>query len=224
MQDMTSTTTRRLCGLAGLIGALLFFCGDMFFYGYLGDGGDFATGMLATVRQASDERLFIGGLIGPVAACLCLVGFWHVYLNIRSDASAIGKVMLVAFFILMVAGSAVHTLWTARGLAMKYCSRVDSDCATLLAAIKSYWSIAYYMSAAPGFLGALLLGALVAFGKTEYPRFTVIANPAVLFLLSPLARQIPAPIGAILVGGSANLSIAVFFMVSVIVTWNREPH
>jgi hypothetical protein len=210
---------RRLAGLCGLAGALLFFAGDMLFYGYFGPGASFANGMSATVTQASNERLFAGGLIGPIAACLCIVGFWHVFLNVRSSSLVLGRVVLVAFFALMVAGSAVHTLWTAKGLALKYCSVQGSSCGDLLPVIKSYWTLAYNLGAIPGYLGAALLFGLVIMRKTWYPRWTVVANPAVLILLSPLADKIPSPLGAILVGGSANLSIAVFFLVSIATTW-----
>jgi hypothetical protein len=48
----------------------------------------------------------------------------------------------------------------------------------------------------------------------------VVANFGLLSLLEPLASQVPAPLGAILVGGFTNLSIAVFFLVSVLSTWN----
>jgi hypothetical protein len=214
--------TRRIAGLCGLFGALLFFAGDMLFYGHFGSGSGFADGMRVTVTHASDERLFAGGLVGPIAACLCIVGFWHVYLNVRPPSATLGRIMLVAFFLLMVGGSAVHTLWTAKGLALKYCNGQGSPCSDLLAVIKSYWTLAYNLSAIPGYLGAALLFALVLLRKTWYPRWTVIANPAVLILLSPLADKVPAPLGAILVGGSANLSIAVFFLVSVVTTWKQR--
>ena len=111
----------RLFGLCGLAGALLFFAGDMLFYGHLGSGPDFHQGMLVTVIHASRERLFAGGLVGPFAACLCIVGFWHVYRNVRPSYIVLGRLMFALFAVLMVAGSAVHTLWTARGLAIKYC-------------------------------------------------------------------------------------------------------
>ncbi|MEO8748293.1 MAG: DUF6796 family protein, partial [Rhodanobacter sp.] len=114
---MNSDRIQRLAGVAGLVGALLFFAGDMLFCGYFGSASSFAAGMLLTVRHASVERLFIGGLLGPVAACLCLVGFWHVYQNVRPKAVVAGRIMLVAFVMLMIAGSAVHTLWAAKGLA-----------------------------------------------------------------------------------------------------------
>jgi hypothetical protein len=212
---------RRLAGLCGLAGALLFFAGDMLFYGYFGSGAGFADGMRATVTQASNERLFAGGLIGPVAACLCIVGFWHVYRNVHQQSLVLGRALLVAFFILMVAGSAVHTLWTAKGLALKYCGGPGSPCADLLTVIRSYWTLAYNVSALPGYVGAALLFGLVIMHKTRYPRWTVIANPAVLILISPLAAMVPSPLGAILVGGSTNLAIAAFFLISVVTTWSR---
>jgi hypothetical protein len=130
--------------------------------------------------------------------------------------------MLIAFSGLMVAGSAVHTLWTTRGLALKYCYGLGSPCSDLVAAIKSYWSLAYNIGAIPGYVGAALLIGLVLFGRTWYPRWTVVANPALLLALSPFAERIPSPLGAIVVGGFTNLSIAVFFLVSVLTTWRRE--
>jgi hypothetical protein len=210
---------RRLAGLSGIAGALLFFAGDMLFYGHIGSGANFAEGMLATVVRASQERLFAGGLVGPVAACLCIVGFWHVYLNIRHSNVLLGRLLFMLFSILMVAGSAVHTLWTAKGLALKYCYGQGGPCSDLLAAMKSYWTLAYDLGAIPGYIGAVLLVGLVLLRKTYYPRWTVLANPAVLIMLSPIADRVPSPLGAILVGGFTNLSIAVFFLVSVSTTW-----
>jgi hypothetical protein len=63
-----SLQNRRLAGLAGLLGALLFFCGDMLFYGHVGSGASFHEGMQHVAREASLARLFIGGLLGPIAA------------------------------------------------------------------------------------------------------------------------------------------------------------
>jgi len=217
-----SDSVRRLAGLSGLAGALLFFAGDMFFYGYFGPGSEFAQGMVATVVHASPGRLYAGGLVGPIAACLCIVGFWHVYLNVRASSVLIGRLMLVAFSVLMVTGSAVHTLWAAKGLALKYCYGAGAPCADLLAATTAYWTLAYYIGALPGYVGAFLLFFLVLLGKTWYPRWSVLANPALLMMISPLATRVPSPLGAILVGGVTNLSIAVFFLVSVWTTWARR--
>jgi hypothetical protein len=137
MTHESSDPVRRLAGFSGLAGALLFFVGDMLFYGHFGSAARFADGMLATVLRVSPARLFAGGLVGPFAACLCIVGFWHVYLNVRPSGAFVGRLMLVSFSILMVAGGAIHTLWTAKGLAIKYCYSAGAPCSELLATLKS---------------------------------------------------------------------------------------
>src|SRR6516164_3352299 len=175
---------RRFAGVAGLCGALLFFAGDMLFYGHVGSGAGFHQGLLATVTNAS--------------------------------------LMLAALAVLMVFGSAIHVLWATRGFALKYCYGSDDvGCRALLKAVNSYWELAYNIGALPGYVGAMVLLGLVLLGKTWYPRWTALANPAVLMLLSPLADRTPAPFGAVLSGGFTNLSIALFFLVSVWTTWRR---
>jgi hypothetical protein len=87
--------------------------------------------------------------------------------------------------------------------------------------MKSYWSLANTMGEIPGYIGAVLLAILVVLGKSWYPRWTIIANPAVLITAASFAYLVPSPIGAILAGGGINLSIAVFFAVSTATTWRR---
>jgi hypothetical protein len=214
----SAEVVRRYAGFAGLAGALLFAIGDMLFYGFWGPGTGFPEGMRVTVLHASLPRLFAGGLVGPVAACFCMVGFWHVYLNVQSSSRLAGRLALASFLLLMVAGGAVHTLWTARGLAIKFCDGQAAPCSDLLTATTLYWKLAYNLAAIPGYFGFLLLAALVLLDKTRYPRWTVLVNPAVLGLLAPMASRIPAPLGAVVVGGFTNLTIVVFFGASIVTT------
>src|SRR5258708_37886367 len=110
----------------------------MLFCGHFGPGANFAEGMLATVMRASPERLFAGGLVGPLAAGLCMVGFWHVYLNMRPSNALLSGLIFMLFLALMGAGRALHTLSTADGLALKYCYCPGAPWANVLTAIKSY--------------------------------------------------------------------------------------
>jgi hypothetical protein len=88
--------------------------------------------------------------------------------------------MLAAFVIMMVGGSAVHTLWTAKGLALKYCYGQGPPCSDLLEITRSYWTLAYNLTSIPGYLGCLLLIGLILTRRTLYPRWTVLLNPGVL--------------------------------------------
>jgi hypothetical protein len=212
---------RRLAGVAGLAGALLFFTGDMLFYGHWGAAATFKEGMNTVLREGSLTRLFAGGLVGPVAACLCIIGFWHVRQNIVPRSPLFGRIVFYALAAMMVAGSAVHALWVPRGLAIKYSDTVGAYAPELIAALRRYWEIAYDLAAVPAYFGAIMLAMLVVFGKSLYPRWAVLANFGLLSLLAPLAERTPAPLGAILLGGFTNLSIATFFLVSLVSTWNR---
>jgi hypothetical protein len=218
-----TASLHRLAGLMGLAGALLFFAGDMLFSGYFGSGAGFHQGMIAAVQRDSVQRLVAGGLVGPVAALLCMVGFWHVRANVEPRNPILGKVMFYAFIALMVVGSATHALWTVKGLALKLCTgQTAAPCPDLLAATQDYWKLLYEMAEIPGYLASLLLLVMVLLGRTAYPRWTAIANPGILLVASYLAEWVPAPLGAVLVGGSTNLSIATFFLVSVATTWRAE--
>lgn len=219
----SSVLTHRLAGFCGLAGALLFFTGDMLFYGHFGSGSNFHNGLVDTVTHASDARLYAGGLVGPIAACLSIIGFWQLSQNILPPSGFLARSIFILFSVLMVFGSAVHTLWTTRGLAIKYCASSLAPCADLRSSINSYWDIVYNIGAIPGILAAILLFFLILFRKTAYPRWTVLFNPALLIFISPLTEKIPAPLGAIFYGGSANLSIALFFFVSLFTTWNTAP-
>src|SRR5258708_35738933 len=114
----------------------------MLFCGHFGPGANFAEGMLATVMRASPERLFAGGLVGPLAAGLCMVGFWHGYLTMRPSNALLRRLIFMLFLALLVAGRAVHTLWTAKGLALKYCYGDGTPSADFLTTKKSHVRLA----------------------------------------------------------------------------------
>src|SRR5206468_8654859 len=131
--------TRRLAGLAGLLGALLFFCGDMLFSGHLGAGATFHEGMQRVVRGASLTRMFTGGLLGPPAACLCIIGFWHVGQNITPRSPLLGRLVFYTLASMMVARSAVHALFVPRGLSSRYEWPLTAYATALVAALRRLW-------------------------------------------------------------------------------------
>ena len=66
----------------GLIGALLMFCGDMTLYfdkdDYVQDGT--INPIIDIMKKLPPKRVMLGGLIGPVAAFLYCIGFYHIVL------------------------------------------------------------------------------------------------------------------------------------------------
>ena len=68
--------------IVGLLGATLMFCGDMMLY-Y--DKNDFEQSgslepIVAIMKTLPRKRVMLGGWIGPVAAFLYCIGFYHIVL------------------------------------------------------------------------------------------------------------------------------------------------
>jgi hypothetical protein len=211
----------RWAGVAGLAGALLFFCGDMLLNGHWGAGSTFREGALRMLHESSPRRLFIGGLLGPVAGCLCVLGFWHVRQNLVGRSPMVGRIVFFALAAAMVAVSAVHALLVPLALARGYSDAHGGTAQELLEALRNYYGLTYSLAKGPAYLGAILLLILVVLGKSAYPRWTALANFGLLLLLEPLTDWVPAPLGAPLVGGFESLCLTLFFLVSVISTWRR---
>lgn len=68
--------------LIGLSGAILMFIGDMVLYyskdDYVADGT--LNPIINIMKTEGRTRLYIGGIIGPVAAFLYCIGYYHLVL------------------------------------------------------------------------------------------------------------------------------------------------
>ena len=217
--------SRRTAGIVGLVGAIVLFVGDMLLYGHLGSATDFWDGVRRVAVQAPLARFFVGGLLGPVGAVLYLAGFWHVYLNTRQAGRLGAKVMLVGLTAMIVMGGAYHVVWVVRMLSFRYGVADVAGLNSFVDALGSYMATVNNAAEVPGYLVCPILVVLVLTGRSRYPRWTVLVNPGLLmiFRFSGVTSSLPAPFGAVILGGYINLTFCVFFAVSIITTWKEEP-
>ena len=207
-------------GWYGVAGGLLFFTGDMLMYGHFGTGADVAAGIAAAVRAMPVERLWLGGLAGPLAGWLCALAFGLVG-AVMAPGRARDFVLLLGPAAMAGLG-AVHLLWVARGLAIRSCADAAA-CGGLRPAIGAYWDFAYFAAAIPAYLAAAVFAIAVLRGRTRCPRWTAVASPALLAFVAPLWALVPAPFGAVLAGGDANLFLALFFLVTLLTARATTP-
>ena len=195
------------------------FVGDMCLYGHFGSGGDAVSEVV--IAHESDTRIVVGGFIGPVAAILYCLGFLSVYFMISPGSRMLALMAAGGAAITMVIGGTYHAMWSIRALLIKG-GLSTGDYQDLYTQIKDYTLLFYNtMFAGAGVVSLLLLFAVLS-GRSLYPRWSVVVNPGILFLLRPLADRIPAPLGAIVSGGYLNLVFVVFFAVSVLVTRSTD--
>lgn len=199
---------------AGLVGALLMFTGDMLLYGHFGSGAEFINRYKTVIISASTFRLYVAGAVGPVAAIFYLIGAYHLYLRLQPARALPRIVTSLAFAALFVIAGAVHAVWAAYALVLRAVAHGQAN-ADVETGMRAYLDLVYRMAEVVGYPAALLLLVLVLIGRTTYPRWSVVLNPGLLMLASPLVVFLPAPIGAPVVGGLFNLAFVVFFAFSL---------
>jgi hypothetical protein len=210
--------SRETGGVLGLLGAVFLFAGDMLLYGHFGSGSGVAEGARIVALQAPFFRLFLGGLLGPLCATLYLVGFWHVYQNVSPRALWPARIVTAGFSLGMITGGAFHSLWGTRQLLVRFAEQPPAAPPELFNAVRKYMELTYEASLVPFVVGFLILLIVVLAGRSNYPRWTALVNPGLLLVSRPLAGHVPAPFGAVLVGGYFNLAFCLFFAVSVATT------
>lgn len=207
----------------GIWGAVLLLAGDMLLLGHWGAAADFRAGMLELVRLAPVARIWAGGLLGPVAGALLVAGFWQVWQvcqGVQVPAGRAARAMLGLFMLFAVGLAAIHSVWAVFELLIRTCldgaaGGAPAACQAQAEAVQAYMRLSLLGLAVPGAMASLVLAVLVLRGRTPWPRWAVLANPLPLVVvLLPAFAAAPAPIGAVLLGGSASLLLLVFFVVA----------
>lgn len=198
------------------------FTGDLFLYGHLASGADFISGYKSVIAGASTLRLYLAGALGPAAAIFYVIGAYHLYLRLHPARPLLRFITSFAFGAMFVIAGAVHAVWAAYALVLRGVAQGQAsvDLENVMAA---YLDLVYKMAEVVGYPGALLLFFLVLTRRTTYPRWSVVLNPGLFMLASPLVTFLPSPIGAPVVGGLFNLAFVVLFTLSLATTLRSHP-
>mgnify|MGYP007022090285 FL=1 len=197
----------------GLAGALLMFAGDMLLY-YTPE--DFACGpkssaeerinaIIDVMKELPAGRVMAGGMIGPIAAFLYCIGFYHIVLmtNEQTYTLAMAAFLLSCFGIII--GGAYHSHCAYLGLLGD-----DGGRNALNAAMKYFQEMPLILYAGEG-IGFLLLIFLIVTGKTVLPRWIFLLSPGMLFLLKPAVSRLPKGARVIISGGWMNLISVIYY-------------
>jgi hypothetical protein len=197
----------------GLAGALLMFAGDMLLY-YTPE--DFACGpkssaeerinaIIDVMKELPAGRVMAGGMIGPIAAFLYCIGFYHIVLmtNEQTYTLAMAAFLLSCFGIII--GGAYHSHCAYLGLLGD-----DGGRNALNAAMKYFQKMPLILYTGEG-IGFLLLIFLIVTGKTVLPRWIFLLSPGMLFLLKPAVSRLPKGARVIISGGWMNLISVIYY-------------
>ena len=97
--------------IAGLIGSLLMFMGDMVLYyskeDYTSDGT--LNPIIAIMKKESRPRLYAGGIIGPLAAFIYCIGYCHLVLIMDEQYQIFGWACFFINSLGIICGGAYHS-------------------------------------------------------------------------------------------------------------------
>ncbi|MNS71848.1 hypothetical protein D3C72_1052390 [compost metagenome] len=204
---MNSSTTR-LLGYAGLVGACAMFGGDMLFYGQWGTGADALAGSLEVVRRADSQRLAIGGFASIIGGFGYSLGACHVYGRMASQSAWLRVLVAAGFLAIAVIATATHAVWGSFALSVAS----GTPDASLIA---DYLSLHFVIGGLVGGPASVLLLGAIVLRRTDWPVWFAAVSPGAIYVLLSTAAYLPAPFGAVIVGGAFNLAFVLFYGVSV---------
>ena len=198
--------------ITGLIAAIFMFTGDMLLYydkkDYVSDG-TFHT-VISLMKNVSDKRLYIGGIIGPIAAFLYCLGYMHIFYIVPKSCFPFSLTCFMICSLAIIIGGAYHSHCSYLGLIGKIEDEKSMN------AITKYFSVINIVSMIFQVIGLLILAVLVVGSFTILPRWMAIFTPGVLYLLLPLWKRLPKGIHIIVCGGWANLIFVIYYFMLIL--------
>ncbi len=194
-----------LCGLGG---AVSLFCGDMLLY-Y--DKGDYPSDgtlnpQINIMRKLKRGRLYSGGMIGPLAAFLYCIGFYHIVLITAPSQAILAWLTFLINSVAIIYGGSYHCYFANLGLIARH------DRARALDEVVQFLNLQKRIAFGLQAIGFLLLTLLIGAGWTLLPQWMVGLTPLLLFALTPLVERLPKGIHVVVSGGWTNIVSIIYYL------------
>jgi hypothetical protein len=197
-----------LLAISGILGSLLMFTGDMLLYYEPVSGADYDS--IARMGTMPTDRLIAGGMVGPIASILSVIGGYMLYILFRPVNKIFAAVLFLSYAIMLIVGGTYHAMFPNFGFAGRL---PESLQAPQIELIKTYLNNIYSIMFIAGTVWTLVLFYLVLFKKSLYPIWLLLFTPTLLLLLAGIVKNhIPYPVGGVIYGGWLNLCFVLYFM------------
>ena len=217
---MTVTITHkqsRWLGLAGVLGGLTLFAGDMLLY-WAADSTDLKLNM----AHAAAWRILASGLTALLAAWLYLAGTGQVYYAFMPATRWVRLTVTTCFAAILVAYGVVHGNYIAIAATAQLAVQhgLDMAAATNLA-VRSNEMLRWVVYPVFGLLSVLFVWQVWQ-RHTRYPRWMLLFFPLLPFLLQGVvSKLLSGQWWVVVMGGYLNLLLVIFFAASTIALWRK---
>ena len=217
----------RIAGVLGTLGMVLGVAADLASGYATGRTAEVVTPFSVLLVENLDpflaakpyDQVVAGHYLAIVGIPLGLLGLWSVYRGVRPAGGPLPRLAWLLGAWAFVVGTVFHASFAFVVGAIQ----AGAAGGALLARYAVVFEPVGLLLVVTMGVALLVLGYLVAFRETHYPRWFVVLNPLVIqALTASVALVAPEPVRIALIVTAYNLSVLVFFAVSTALLWDLD--
>ncbi len=161
----------------------------------------------------SDHRSSIGHFVAMLGAPMYLIGCWHIRLMLKPASN---RWSLVAFFI-MAYGFAIGIVWIGSRASISALVNmpVTPDVQHLIDLYDFRYETLLQVTRIAVLVLSIIFVALVARGRSHYPRWMAALNPILMIVASFVVYAIAPALGKYLMPIALNVAFFILFLASI---------
>lgn len=207
----------RVCGAAGILGAVLFMLGDLSYNHIPGSKASTAQKM----SQMPEARLLRAGVLGLIGCWLYGLAAFQIYSAFLPLGERFALILSLGFAATAICYGISHAAYFAIAAGAQAAVRLGGDAETGGQLGGAFFKRLVYITYLPVALVSGLMGYGVLSGRSLYPQWMVLFLPITIYVLrKPVLRVLPGRLGEIVRDSYDNFIFLVFFAASTIVLWN----
>jgi hypothetical protein len=207
----------RLFGISGIIGAILFICGDLS-YNHVPGSKASPTIKMSTLP---DSRLINAGTLGMIGCWFYCLAALQVYIAFRPAGEPFASILFMAFAAVMICYGIGHVGYFAIAAGAKAAASLGADVEAGGKLGNAFFQRLTFIIYIPTGIASLMMVYGILSGRSLYPRWMVIFLPIVIYLLkTPITSILRGRSKELVTDSYDNFMLFVFYALSTIVLWN----
>jgi hypothetical protein len=213
---LETITIIRLCGIAGIFGALIMGTGDLLYAHIPGSKQTLAERM----SSLPQKRLVTAGILGLIGCWFYFFSVFHIYYAFLPVGNVFALAVSLAFALVTISYGADHASYYAIGSSAKVAHENKSDVGHAGKMGEALFSKLVLITYIPVLIASLLMLYGVLSGRSAYPCWMAVFLPVIIYLLRvPVLKILRGRAHEIVRDSYDNFVLLVFFLISTLVLW-----
>ena len=209
-------TIIRLCGLAGIIGALTTGAGDLLYNHIPGS----TQTLFEKMSSLPQKRLVTAGILGLIGSWLYFFSAFHLYYAFLPVGNNFALALSLSLALVAISYGVDHASYYAIGSTAKVARENQLDIESAGKLGEALFSKLVLITYAPVVVLSLLMVYGVLSGRSAYPIWMAVFLPIVPYLLRvPVLKILRGRLHELVRDSYDNFVLLVFFLVSTLVLW-----